>query len=110
MKRGDLPVHHGPDLLDLAEAMAGADRADKNADNWWRSCALRAVETLAASGREFTADDVRDLGVPEPDQPNRWGGLFLAASRAGTVVCVGARRSTRGARNASLTRVWRGAA
>lgn len=104
----DLPVQPGPNLLDLAAAMAGAEQADANADSWWRDGALRAVEHLASTGREFTADDLRDLGVPEPDNSARWGALFLAAARAGTVVCVGARRSTRGPRHGSLVRVWRG--
>jgi hypothetical protein len=91
-------------------AFAGAEVADENADDWWRSSALQAVETLARSGVEFTADDVRDMGVTEPDHPNRWGGVFLAASRGGLIEPVGARRSTRGPRNASLVRVWRGVA
>ena len=47
----------------------------ERADGWWRSTADRAVATLARTRRPFTVDDVRDLGVEEPDHPNRWGGL-----------------------------------
>lgn len=98
-----------PGQMDLLEALAGARQAQENTDDWWRSTAMSAVRTLAETGHPFTADDIRDLGVPEPDHANRWGGLLLAASREGLIRCVGAQRSTRGARRASLTRVWQGA-
>jgi hypothetical protein len=104
-----LMLRRGPAGLDLDHAMAGARRADDNADDWWRSTALAGIEALAASGREFTADDLRALGVVEPDHPGRWGGLFLGCSRTGLIVPVGAQRATRGPRKGSLLRIWRGA-
>lgn len=105
-----IPVQADPEQMTLDDALAGADAAGRNTDEWWRDGARRAVHALARTGREFTADDVRDFGVSEPDHPNRWGSLFLAASREGVIECVGARKSTRGPRHASLTRVWRGVA
>lgn len=104
-----LTLRRGLAGLDLDHAMTGARRADENADDWWRSTARAGIEFLAASGREFTADDLRALGVTEPDHPNRWGGALLGASRAGLIVPVGAQRATRGPRKGSLVRVWRGA-
>lgn len=106
-----------PDLLDLLASQNvpeghtdGAQQAIDNADDWWRSTALLAIREMARSGQEFTADDIRELGVTEPDQPNRWGGAFLTIAREGLIEAVGARRSTRGPRNGSLVRVWRGVA
>lgn len=79
-----------------------------NADSWWIDCAERAVSWWAAAGVPFTADDLRDLGVPEADHPNRWGALFAAFHRRGTIVPVGYRVSTRKARHGGVLRVWRG--
>lgn len=92
------------------DALVGAEQAIENADDWWRSCAEAAVRNLARTGRDFTADDVRALGMSEPDHPNRWGGLFRWAARAGLVEEAGARRSSTVSRKASLVRVWRGTA
>lgn len=69
-----------------------------NADGWWRDCAWRAVEFLAAGGGDFTA----------PDHPNRWGALFRAAMTAGLIVPVGFTTSTRRSRHGGILRVWRG--
>lgn len=80
-----------------------------NADDWWRDCAWRGVEYLAAAGADFTAPDLTELGVPDPDHPNRWGALFRAALTAGLIVPVGFTTSTRRSRHGGVLRVWRGA-
>lgn len=79
-----------------------------SADDWWRDTARRALADLAASGREFTAHDLTEAGVPEPDHPNRWGSLFRQANTAGLIVPVGYRPSTRPSRAGGVCRVWRG--
>jgi hypothetical protein len=94
--------------LDLDDLLSGAEQAGDGADSWWRETADRAVRQLASEGREFDVDDVRGLGVGEPDHPARWGSVFVAAAHAGLIEAVGARRSTRQARRGSLLRVWRG--
>lgn len=91
------------------EATHGAQLADQNADAGWRGDAWRALETLAWSGRPFTADDLLKL-VQLPDAPCRVGGLFMAASRSGLIECVGAVPSRRASRHGGLQRQWRGAA
>lgn len=78
------------------------------ADAWWRDCADRAIDYLAASGQPFTAADLTELGVPAPDHPNRWGALFQAAYRSGRIVPVGYARSTAASRHAGVVRVWCG--
>lgn len=90
-------------------AYNGASQADDNAEDHWRKWALREIAIMAANGREFTADDVRQI-VGEPDHPNRWGGIWLAARRAGLVVPTGeVRPSVTPSRHGSLVRVWRAA-
>lgn len=78
------------------------------ADQWWKDCAWRAIETLAASGLPFTSHEVLDLGVPDPDHPNRWGALFRAADAAGLIRPIGYQQSTRPSRHGSVVRVWVG--
>lgn len=93
-----------------AGAYDGADLANENAEDHWRAEAMTTIEFLASTGREFTADEVRQA-VGEPDVANRWGGVFLAARRAGLIVPTGqVRPSGTVSRHASLVRVWRGAA
>ena len=89
------------ELLDVA---ASIDRAD----SWWRSCAEKAATELIQRGVEFTAHDLTDLGVPDPDTPARWGSLFASLKAAGLIIPVGYRPSPRSTRNGGVTRVWRG--
>lgn len=91
-----------PDLLSVA-AMH-----DERTDSWWRDCAERAATQLIQRGVEFTAHDLTDLGVPNPDVPARWGSLFASLKAAGLIIPVGYRPSPRTTRNGGVTRVWRG--
>lgn len=92
-----------------AGAYAGVEQANENAEDHWRAWALREIEIMAKNGRQFTADDIRQI-VGEPDVANRWGGVFLAARRAGVIVPTGeVRPSTTDSRHGSLVRVWRAA-
>lgn len=91
-----------------AGAYAGAELADENTEDHWRQWALREIGIMAANGLEFTADDVRTI-VGEPDHPNRWGGVWLAARRSGLIEPTGqVRPSTTATRHGSLVRVWKG--
>jgi len=79
-----------------------------NADEWWKSCAEKAARQLASDGVEFTADDLTEMGVEDPDHPSRWGSLFSALKRDGVITPVGYRPSTRKSRNGGVCRVWIG--
>lgn len=96
--------------LELGAALRdeGVALADEAATDWWRSCADRAINTLAATGRPFTADDVRELGVPDPASPKAWGARFLMASRQGRIVRVGYQPSRRASVHAHPVAVWQG--
>lgn len=102
-----------PEQLDLLAtqipegAYDGAQQADDNAEAGWRQAALVEIENMAQSGIEFTADDIRKR-VGEPDIANRWGGVFLAARRAGIIEVVAVRPSATPSRHAGMVRVWKG--
>lgn len=78
------------------------------ADDWWHDCARRALEWWAASGVEFDAYSVTELGVPDPDDSHRWGALFRAAATEGLIVPVGWRQARRPSRASGACRVWVG--
>lgn len=86
------------DLEDVLEA----------ADDWWRDTAERALSHLASTGRAFTAMDITDLGVPDPDHPNRWGALFSTARTRGEIEPLGWTYSRRPSRSFGVCRVWIG--
>ena len=79
-----------------------------NTDAWWLSCAEAALAELVKSRREFTTDDMRELGVPEPDHSCRWGSMLAAAKARGDVVKVDYRASKRPGRNGGIRAVWLG--
>jgi hypothetical protein len=91
-----------PDTEGIAQAEDAADTA------WW-STANAALDFLAATGRQFTADDLTAIGVPAPEHPSRWGALFASASRAHRIERVAAARSARGTRRGGLLLQWVGA-
>lgn len=91
-----------------AETAAGLSGAASlaQADPWALSCWKAALNYLIATERVFTADDVRDLGVPELDRPGAAGGLFAQAAAAGRIVAVGVVRSRRAPRHGARIRQW----
>lgn len=85
-----------------------ASQHHSDADAWWRDCASRAIDHLAGTGQPFTAADLGELGVPDPDHPNRIGALFSAARNAGTIRPVGYTTSPTKSRHGGVVRVWKG--
>jgi len=86
----------------------GIARAEAGTDSWWRDCCDRGIAELAARGVVFQAADLQDMGVPDPNHPNRWGPRLLAAARAGVIVPVGYGPSRRPSTACSAVRLWRG--
>ena len=80
-----------------------------NPDMWWEAGALKAVKALASTGRSFTAADLTDMGVADPDHPNRWGSLFAKAKTLGLIRKVGYEPSRRPGRDKGVCAVWVGA-
>lgn len=79
-----------------------------NADDFWRSVAMRALRWLAQLDPPFDAWSLVELGVPEPDDPHRWGGLFRHAVGLGLIECVGYAPSRRPSSPSGIVRLWRG--
>lgn len=91
---------------------AGAMKKTNDANNSqhiWRRQAEITLARRAASGETFTAHDLRDDGLGEPDNPAMWGSLFRQAQMEGLIVTVGVLNSKRAQRHGSLSRVWVGA-
>lgn len=80
----------GPVLRDEGHA-----RVLEASSDWWVSCCRQALTTLASSGRVFTIEDFRDLGVPEPHHGNAWGGFLCAAAKADLIERVGSVQARR---------------
>ena len=77
-------------------------------DAEWRANAEKLVTRLAALPVEFTADDLRFLGLDEPAVPNRWGGLFSAMKTRGVIRPVGFGTALKTSRHHSVRRIWIG--
>lgn len=75
-----------------------------------------AIEACAATGRDFTAEDVRDQLRDKPavlavmaERPNLLSAHFAGASRSGDIRPVGFTIPARASRHGSVIRVWRAA-
>lgn len=87
----------------------GLQRAIDNTDDQWRSMSMQALRHMAATGRTFSAFELSDeLGLVDPDHPNRWGALFRRAHTAGLIEPVGYAQSRRPGRAGGSCRLWRG--
>jgi len=103
-------VHPAPAALRSARETAADRVADAwdNGDDFWRSVAMRALRWLASLDEPFDAFELVELGVPEPDDPHRWGGLFRHARGLGLIECVGYRPSRRPTSPSAIVRLWQG--
>ena len=102
----------GPGLVAAAALTKSAVIADVDArtDDWWRRTCDQAIAEFAKRGKAFSAFDLVEAGVPEPEHPSRWGSRFAAAAKAGSIVPAGAGPSRRPSVRGSLVRYWRGTA
>jgi len=65
------------------------------------------IETLAAVGRPFSAEDVRRRVGP-PAHPNALGARMNAAAKRGLIVKAGTVKASRPERHANEMRLWVG--
>lgn len=102
----------GMTAFDLQPDLLSASGLLDRADSWWLDSAKRAVRELAGRGSDFTTDDLREMGVPELDNPReqaaRWGSLLAAAKAEGLIREVGRRPSTRPSANGRKVTIWQG--
>lgn len=104
----------GP-LFDLAEARRARDRAvaavGDHANDAWMAAARQAALDLAATGSEFTTDDIaqRMPGDVTTHEPRALGAVMQRLSREGAIVPVGWRGSSSTVCHGRIKRLWRGA-
>lgn len=91
-------------------AIAGMTLADNAASPDWKARWDAAIVELAATGRTFCADDVREIAGAPTDHPNAAGARFQAARRAGLIRHAGYRKSARDVLHAHPIALWIGAA
>jgi len=75
---------------------------------WAQDCD-NAIAAMAASGAEFTAEDVRSF-AGDPPKPAAMGARFLAACKRGLIRRVGVTNAKRRSSHACLLPVYQGAA
>lgn len=75
----------------------------------WYATAHAALNRLARSGDSFTAFDLTEAGVGQPEHPSQWGALFREAHRDGVITPVGFLESQRPSRHKAIVRLWVGA-
>ena len=73
----------------------------------WTARATEAIRALAATGKPFTAEDVRRL-VGKPDRANWVGPTLAAAHQRGEIRQLGSATAARRPRKGSSTYVWIG--
>lgn len=72
----------------------------------WFQLANEALDYVIANNHLFSADSLRPL-VPTPANPNWFGALFLAASKAGRIVKAGPMVSRSKSRRGGLIWQWK---
>lgn len=95
----------------VTESLAehGAIRAIENAEPSWRDRAMEALKAEAATGNTFESYTLETFyDVPPAENPNAWGGLFMAAKAAGIIRKVGYHPSERPGRGGGVCAVWVG--
>lgn len=85
----------------------GMERADAAEGSRWKEAADAAIAQLAASGQEFTAEDVREV-AGDPEHFNAMGARFGAAAQAGLIRYVRHAPSSRPTLHRCAIRVWVG--
>ena len=86
---------------------AGLALVDSNTPESWAKKCDDAIARLAATGADFTADDVRAICGAPPNHPNAMGARFGAAAHDGVIKRVGYAPSKRPTLHAHPIAVWR---
>lgn len=93
-----------------AAAAAAVARAAAAAPDAWTQDARGALRLIAATGIEFTTDDLW-ARLPAPPEPRAMGAIIRWGAEQGVIVDTGrARKSTRPECHARPVTIWRGVA
>jgi hypothetical protein len=74
----------------------------------FRASVQAAVRKLAGAGKEFTAEDVRELTGDPPNHPNAMGANIFACVRLGIIRKVGYTQAKRTKSHACLLQLYQG--
>lgn len=97
-----------PEVDGASRAAEGMNLAENAVDLRWRAIAQKTIEDLAATGREFDAETVRDLIGGPTGSPSAIGALFRRAAREGLITHAGWRTASRPEAHCRPLRTWRG--
>lgn len=86
----------------------GIALVDQATPDQWKNEADSLIVSMARSGAEFTAEDVR-AWVGDPPKPNAIGARFMAALRSGIIERAGWKHASRREAHARALAVYRGA-
>ena len=76
----------------------------------WDADARDTLERVAKQGKPFTAFDLTEADLRNPQHPNQWGALFRQAATDGVIRRVGFIESRRPGRRSGICRLWQAAA
>lgn len=100
------PLFGPEDFPDLAGLSEGVRAGYAGAPAEWVETAEAALLECVADGEPFTVQDLRRRGVPDPDDPRRWGCVIAAARRRGWVQLYDHAEQDRANRDRAIVRVW----
>lgn len=86
----------------------GAAKVTDNTPNEWVLAADGVIASMASSGSEFTAEDVRAFCGDPPHHHNAMGARFLSAVKQGLIERIGFRNAARSQRHAAVIAVYKG--
>jgi len=96
--------------VERATGNTGLADAIRHTPTDWREVAEAAVRALAMTDSVFTIFEItkEPYSVPDPDHPNRWGGLVLSMKAEGVIEQAGWSESERDTSKGSGLKTWRG--
>lgn len=68
---------------------AGIEKVNEHTPAWWINKCRYTIADLAESGREFHAEDVRELCGDPPNNPNAFSAQFMWAVKAKIIYWTG---------------------
>jgi len=98
-----------PNLTGAQLRDIGAAKVSKHTPDEWKNTVDGVILSMAASGEEFTAEDVREFAGDPPNHHNAMGARFLSAVKQGIIVRIGFANSRRKRSHAAVIAVYRGA-
>ncbi len=85
----------------------GMELVRNHTPEYFKEFVRRAVGRLASSGKDFTAEDVREITGDPPNHPNAFGAAFSSALKQYSCHRVGIKKALRASAHSRLLPVYR---